>query len=173
MPLSIGSALMRVITLAAVLIGAGVTVPLAQQLSGPVGATLTAEAAKPVMAAAVAEAAKQKWPVVITIVDRSGQTVLTERLPQARDFAVGLAEGKARTALTFRRPTQEIHDQLVASGWLKRQWLTRWTFRGATVLGGGLPIFAGGQLIGGIGVSGVAPDDDVKVALAGVAGMRR
>ncbi len=106
---------------------------------------------------------------VITIVDGTGTTLLIERLPNARDGAVDLADGRARTAATFRRPTQELHDQLMASNCLGRKWLAQWTMRGVTLLGGGLPILSGTQIIGGIGVSGVTKDDDAKVAEVRVA----
>jgi glc operon protein GlcG len=45
-------------------------------------------------------------------------------------------------------------------------------FPGATPVTGGLPIVAGGKIIGGIGVSGVTSDHDEQVARAGLDGLK-
>jgi glc operon protein GlcG len=39
--------------------------------------------------------------------------------------------------------------------------------RGATLIEGGIPIVVDGQIVGGIGVSGVDSKDDAQIAQAG------
>jgi glc operon protein GlcG len=66
----------------------------------------------------------------------------------------------------FRRSTRVMEDT-VNKG--------RTSFLGiplATPIAGGLPIIAGGKIIGAIGVSGVTSDQDEQVAKAGLDGMK-
>jgi uncharacterized protein GlcG (DUF336 family) len=62
----------------------------------------------------------------------------------------------------FRRPTKELEDG-IASGRNAILGLP-----GATPVEGGLPIVAGGKIIGGIRVSGVTSSQDGQVARAEV-----
>ena len=71
---------------------------------------------------------------------------------------------KARTAAEFRRPTKVFEDA-VAGGGIGLRVLTF----GASVAEGGVPIVAGGKVIGAIGVSGAAVHQDAQVATAGAA----
>ena len=41
------------------------------------------------------------------------------------------------------------------------------TVRGATLIEGGIPIVVDGEIVGGIGVSGVDAKDDAQIAQAG------
>ena len=75
-----------------------------------------------------------------------------------------ISEAKARTALEFRRPTKALEDA-VAGGGLGLRVLSF----GASLAEGGVPIIVGGKIIGAIGVSGVASDQDAQVAMAGAA----
>jgi glc operon protein GlcG len=138
---------------------------MAQQVappSTPYGAPISIEAAKAAMAAAEAEAAKNGWGVAIAIVDSGGNIVMLHRLDNAQLSAARIAEAKARTAVEFRRPTKALEDA-VAGGGVGLRVLTF----GASVAEGGVPIVAGGSIVGGIGVSGVASHQDAQVAQAG------
>jgi uncharacterized protein GlcG (DUF336 family) len=126
------------------------------------GAPITIETAKTAMAAAGAEATKNGWGVAIAIVDSGGNIVMLHRLDNAQLSAARIAEAKARTAVEFRRPTKALEDA-VAGGGVGLRVLTF----GASVAEGGVPIVAGGHIIGGIGVSGVASHQDAQVAQAG------
>lgn len=142
---------------------------MAQQAppSTPYGAPITIEAAKKAMAAAEAEATGNHWGVAIAIVDSGGNLVMLQRLDNAQLSATRIAEAKARTAVEFRRPTKVLEDA-VAGGGVGLRVLTF----GASVAEGGVPIVAGGKIIGGIGVSGVASHQDAQVAQAGADAMR-
>ncbi len=128
----------------------------------PYGAPILLEASKKAMAAAEAEATKNNWGVAIAIVDSGGNLVMLQRLDNAQLSAVRLAEAKARTAVEFRRPTKVLEDAVAGGG----AGLRVLTF-GASIAEGGVPIFSSGSIVGGIGVSGAASEQDAQVAQAG------
>ncbi len=134
----------------------------AQSPPAPYGAPITLEAAKKAMAAAEAEAVKNNWQVVIAIVDSAGQLVMMQRMG-AQYASIGIAEGKAKTSVDFRRPTKALED-VIASGGAGLRLLS---LNSATPLEGGIPIIADGKIIGGIGVSGVTSQQDAQVAKMG------
>jgi uncharacterized protein GlcG (DUF336 family) len=126
------------------------------------GNDVTLSAAKKVMAAAEAEALKNKWSVVIAIVDTHGLLVMLQRMDDTQTASVRVAIAKARTSATFKRPTKELEDT-VASGRVAALGLP-----GATPLEGGLLLMQGGKIIGAIGVSGMSSAKDAQIAKAGV-----
>jgi uncharacterized protein GlcG (DUF336 family) len=130
--------------------------------STPYGAPISIDAARKAMTAAEAEAARNQWGVAIAIVDSGGNLVMLHRLDNSQLSAVRIAEAKARTAVEFRRPTKALEDA-VAGGGVGLRVLTF----GASVAEGGVPLIAGGRIVGGIGVSGVASHQDAQVAQAG------
>jgi glc operon protein GlcG len=68
------------------------------------GPVITLDQAKRVMAAAELEAAKNLWQVAITILDSGGNPVMFHKVDNAQLSAGSVSEGKARTALNFKRP---------------------------------------------------------------------
>ena len=133
------------------------------------GAPISLEQAKKVMAGAEAEAIKNKWPVVITIVDSGGNVMMVHRLDNAQFGSVDVAREKAFSAVAFRRPTKVFQD-LVGQGGANLRLLN---LTGASVLEGGIPIVVGGKLIGGVGVSGVTSQQDAQIGQAGVDALAR
>src|SRR5262245_13246264 len=131
---------------------------------GHYGPPITLDQAKKAMAAAEAKATQNNWNVVISIVDSGGHAVMLQRLDGSHLAAIGIAEGKARTAVEFRRPTKALEDAIAGGG----VGLRVLTF-GTCVAEGGLPIMTDGRIIGAIGVSGVASEQDAQVAMAGAA----
>ena len=147
--------------IAAVLVVAGVAA--AQQPPPEYGAALTLEQAKKVMAGAEAEAMKNKWPVVITIVDPGGNVQMVQRLDNAQWGSVAIAYDKAKSAVALRRPTKVFQD-LIAQGGANLRLLNI----GYSVLEGGIPIIVGGKIAGAIGVSGVTSQQDAQIGQAGI-----
>jgi glc operon protein GlcG len=145
-----------ILTMLAVL---ALATPVAAQLAEK--KVLTLEAAKKVAAAAEAEAKKQGARVVIVVVDDGGHILLLERLDDTQVASVEVGIGKARTAAIFRRPSKVFEDQ-IKNGRVAALGLT-----GATPLQGGIPIMAGGKVIGAIGVSGETPQQDEDLAKVG------
>ena len=132
--------------------------------AAPYGAPLSLEQAKTAMVAAEAEAMKNNWNVVIAVVDPGGHLVLLQRLENTAYGSVYVAQEKARGAIAFRRPTKAFQE-LIGQGGENLRLLNRTGDAG--VLEGGVPIVAGGKMIGAIGVSGVTSKQDAQVAQAG------
>lgn len=134
------------------------------QEPAPYGPAISLAMAKKVMAAAEAKANENKWPVAITILDSAGYPVLVQRLDNTQLGSVEVSLQKAKTAVLFRRSTKVFED-LVAQGGAGVRILS---LPGALPIEGGLPIIHNGQVIGGIGVSGVKSTEDAEVAAAGL-----
>lgn len=137
-------------------------------LALPSKKALTLEAAKLMAAAAEAAAAKNGWKVVIAVADDGGHALLVHRIDGTQSSSVPTAMGKARSAVAYKRPTR-ILEEMINQG--------RFSFLSAggdpVALQGGLPIEIDGQLVGGIGVSGVKASDDEIVAQAGLDALRQ
>ena len=127
------------------------------------GSNVNLETARKVMAAASAEAKKQGWPMAIAVVDNAGQLVAYERMDNTQTASVHIAVEKAVSSATFRRSTKVFQD-LVAGGGMGMRILG---LPGAVPIEGGLVLMQDGKLIGAIGVSGIASDQDGVVAKAG------
>lgn len=122
---------------------------------------LTMEYALKMAQGAIADCRKKGIQVGVTVVDRNGQPQVMLRDVLAPVLTAEVSMKKAYTAAMFTAATSALSRQ--ASGSLAH--MDNMMF-GA----GGLPVQAGGQMYGGIGVSG-APDgkDDEKCAKAGIA----
>ncbi len=155
----------RALAFAVAMVGLfGAPLASAQTMPPPYGPPITLATAKQIVAAAEAEAEKNNWPVVIAIIDSGGNLVLLLRRDDAQLSAIATAEGKARTALFFKRPTKLL-DDVISGGGSGLRFLALKDF---TPLEGGLPILADGKIIGAIGVSGVISAQNSQVARAGI-----
>lgn len=122
---------------------------------------LTLEGARKVADAAEAEARKRSAGGAIAVVDAGGHLILLVRIDGTFPAAATVATDKARTAATFERETK-IFEDAVAKG---RTSLV--AVKPMTPLEGGVPIVAGGQVVGAIGVSGAhSADEDQEIASA-------
>jgi len=140
----------------------------AQQATPPYGAPISLEQARKVIAAAEAEAQKNNFFVVITVVDTGGYVVATARLDNTQLGSIPVAEGKARTAVLYRRPSKVFEDAIAGGG----IGLRVLGLQGAVPYEGGVPIIVDGKIIGAIGVSGMLPQQDGQVANAGASGLK-
>ena len=138
-----------------------VQAPLHAEL--PSRKVLTLNVAKSIAAAAEAEAVKRGATVVIVVTDEGGHVLYLERLNDTQVASVDVGIGKARTAAIFRRPSKEFEDQI------REGRVAALALPGATPLQGGVPLVAGGQVVGAIGVSGNTPQEDEDIAKAGAA----
>jgi glc operon protein GlcG len=129
----------------------------------PYGPPITLDQAKRVMAAAELEAAKNSWQVAISILDSGGNLVMFHKLDNAQLSAVTVSEGKARTALEFKRPSKALDDAIAAGG----AGMRLLALKDITPLEGGIPVVLGGRIIGAIGVSGALSSQDAQVAKTG------
>ncbi|HEX4947655.1 MAG TPA: heme-binding protein [Blastocatellia bacterium] len=132
------------------------------------GPAITLEQAKKVAAAAEAEARKNKWNVVISIVDSATNLVLLQRMDDTQIGSIKISQKKAYTAAALRRSTKVFEDQIAAGGMALK------TLANDEVIPieGGLPITVNGKIIGAIGVSGVTSQQDGIIAKAGAEALK-
>ena len=117
------------------------------------GPPITNEQAKTVAAAALAEAKKNNWRMAFAIVGPAGELVYFEKMDGTQLASVEIAQGKARTAVLFRRPSKAFADQYAAGN------TAFTTFPEKPVASeGGVPIIVNGKIIGAIGASGDGTD---------------
>ena len=130
---------------------------LAQLPTKPV---LTLDAAKKLATAAEEEAVKNKWNMVIAIVDDGGSLLYLQRLDGTQTGSIEVALQKAKTAVHFKRPSKALEDAVTGGR-------TVVLALGAMPIEGGLPLMVDDKLIGAIGVSGATAQQDGQVAKAG------
>ena len=126
------------------------------------GPDITIEAAKKIAAAALAECASNKWNVAVAVVNTHGSLVYYERMNNTQSASARIAIDKASAAPMYRRTTRVFAETVAKSG------PAVMTLPGVVASPGGMPIFSGGKVIGGIGVSGVTGDQDEQCAKAGL-----
>ncbi len=124
---------------------------------------LTLEDAHRITSAARQEASDHGWNVVIAVVDDGGHLISLARMDGTQKASVRIAEGKARTAILFKRPTKALEDTVLEGR------MVMMSLPDAICLEGGLPLIRDGVHIGAIGVSGVKSSEDGIVAARGVA----
>jgi uncharacterized protein GlcG (DUF336 family) len=124
---------------------------------------LTLEGARKVIAAAEAYAKQNNAPRgVIAVVDDGGNLMALERLDGTFAAGANISIGKARTAVIFKKPSKVFED-LINKGRT-----TMVALNDFTPLQGGIPIEVGGQIVGGVGVSGASSaQQDEALAIAG------
>ncbi|OFZ66377.1 MAG: adenosylcobalamin biosynthesis, GlcG-related protein [Betaproteobacteria bacterium RBG_16_56_24] len=116
--------------------------------------------------AAIDKCRKEGVQITVTVVDRGGDVQVVLRDTLAMDISVSISLKKAYTAMAFNSPTSAMEDR----------------FKGAysvpkidelLISAGGIPINIGGNIMGGIGVSG-APSGatDEACAKAGLAAVQ-
>lgn len=135
----------------------------AQTATPPYGAPVTLEAAKRVMAAAEAYAERNKLEVAITIIDSGGNAVMMHKADNTQLSSIPTSEGKAQTALSFKRSSKALEDAVAAGG----AGLRFLTMKNVTPIEGGVLILQDGKITGAIGVSGALGTQNAAIAQAG------
>ena len=134
----------------------------------PYGAPISLQKAEDAIHAAVAEANKRGWPLNIAVVDSGGNLVTFSRMDGAQLASIQIAEHKARAAATFRRETKAFENAIQVNG---SNYVM--TLDGVVASRGGIPLVAGGKLIGAIGCSGGTGSQDEVVCTAGAALLKK
>ena len=129
--------------------------------------TLTLALAEQFLEAAKAEAIKQGWAMSFAVVDATGRQVALIRMDGARWMTTRVAQAKAFTAATFRRPSAAV-EELAEQRPDLFQSLTQLIDEPMLLAGGGLPIIVEGRLLGGVGASGGTEAEDIDCAQAGL-----
>lgn len=154
----------------ALALAAGLALPASSQAQGlvserSIATALAVEAAQ----ATVAACAERNFRVAATVVDRHGVVKAVVRADGAGPHTIDASRGKAYTAVSARNQTTTL------LGFVRENpaALTLPNIPGFLVLGGGVPIRAGDEVVGAIGVGG-APSGtiDEECANAGIARIR-
>ncbi|HVZ35802.1 MAG TPA: heme-binding protein [Polyangiaceae bacterium] len=128
--------------------------------------TLTLDGAKRAAGAALVYARSHGAPGgAVAVVDAGGHTLYLERLDRTFPAAAEVSIGKARTAVNFGKPTRGL-EEAINNG--RAALLPVADVTWFTPLQGGVPIVVQNEVIGGIGVSGAAnQQQDEQIAAIG------
>jgi len=120
--------------------------------------------AQKLIKAAKSKARKIGVAMCVSIVDESGNLIAFERMDGAKVLSVSLSADKAFTAAVSKRPTHE-YNEMCQPGELVFGIHTSSGGR-FSVVGGGYPVMSGKTVVGGIGLSGGAAEQDMECAEA-------
>ena len=93
----------------------------------------------------------------VCVVDPGGHTVASQRMDGAALGAMQLAVGKAYTAVSWGMRSGDLNESTQPGG---ADWGFNTTDERIVVYAGGVPLYADGQLVGGLGASGGTADQD-------------
>ncbi|QCS43334.1 heme-binding protein [Natrinema versiforme] len=128
--------------------------------------TVSLDTAKEVIDAAERRANEIDNPMVITVANSEGNLVAQHRMDGAWLASVDISRNKAYTAAALDMPTHELEEPTKPGESL---YGLQNTNQGRMVIfGGGYPLERDGDIVGAIGVSGGAVEQDMDVAEAGV-----
>jgi glc operon protein GlcG len=125
---------------------------------------LRAAGARTILDAVLAEADRIGVPQCVAVVDVGGHLLAFGRSDGARIGSISVAQTKAVSAATRKRPSGEEGGGEALNAIRLALAADR-----VTGIAGGLPIVAEGSVIGGVGVSSGTSDQDVQCARAGIA----
>lgn len=128
--------------------------------------SLTTDRARAVLAAAEAKAWEIGVPVVVAIVDAGVHLKAFTRMDGAPLGSIDIAMKKARTSALFNVTSEAVWDYCKPGA---PAHALEYTNGGLAPFGGGVPISAGGELVGAVGVSGGAVSQDREIAIAAAA----
>jgi uncharacterized protein GlcG (DUF336 family) len=140
-----------------------VSFAVAAALSSPAGAQVLTQKnismamAQTIANAALAQCQSMGFKIAVAVVDRGGQTIVMLRGDGAGLHTPEGAERKAYTARTFSQPSADFVKRLVD----RPDTVGSRQYTRVLALAGGLPIKAGNEVVGAVGVSGSPGKDDV------------
>lgn len=109
---------------------------------------------------------KEGLNVSVTVIDRGAHPQVVLRDTLAMDLTLTVSRQKAYTAMSFNAPTSQLEGRFPGNFSVPK-------VEGVLIAAGGLPITAGGSILGGIGVSGAPTgEQDEHCAQAGLDAIR-
>ena len=116
---------------------------------------------------AAAKSTEMGIPMCIAVTDESGHLIRFDRMDGGKISSISIAVDKAFTGAAARRGTH-VYNQLCVPG--QPTFGIHITNGGHfSIIGGGLPVTANGEIVGGIGVSSGTAEQDLVVAEAAIA----
>lgn len=123
---------------------------------------LTVEASEKLAHAAMEDCRKQGIQIGVTVVDRNGDPMVVLRDTLAPRLTLEVSHQKAYTAVNFNASTSSMASRFTQPFSVAK-------VDGLVFSAGGLPIAAGGNIVGAVGVSGAATgEQDEACAQAGI-----
>lgn len=105
-------------------------------------------------------------PMCIAVTDESGHLIKFDRMDGGKVSSIAIAIDKAFTGAVARRGTH-VYNQLCVPG--NGTFGIHVTNGGHfSIIGGGLPVFVNGEIVGGIGISSGTAEQDLICAEAAV-----
>ena len=148
------------------LVGLAFAMPAAAQTTGkqPVLVSIkrmSLDTALKAAHAAIEACRKAGVQVAVTVLDRGGDAQVVLRDVLAAELTLKVSHGKAYAAMSFVTPTSQLGNRFSTP-------FAPPSVGGVVIAAGGLPIQAGGELVGGIGVAGApSGETDERCARAG------
>ena len=128
---------------------------------------LEIEEAQILIDGAAAKAREITVPMCIAVCDESGHLIRFDRMDGGKVSSISIAIDKAFTGAVARRGTH-VYNQLCVPG--NQTFGIHITNEGHfSVIGGGLPVFVDGEIVGGIGLSSGTAEQDLVCAEAAIA----
>lgn len=123
---------------------------------------MSMETALKIAQATIKQCRKEGVQIAVTVVDRGGHPQVVLRDVLAPDITIKISRQKAHTAMAFNAKLSTMENRFTRPFSVGK-------IQGLVFSAGGVPVHAGGTIIGGVGVSG-APSGltDEKCAAAGV-----
>ena len=145
--------------------------PVAEGAISRTKQTVTLAAAEQMIAAAQAKADELGVAVVIAVVDEGGLLKALHRMDGVNSAApLDIGPMKAYTAASFRTPTHQVAENNLEN---PARMASLPNVPRVTLLAGGFPITDGDVVVGGIGISGASPDQDMEIGEAALAALER
>ena len=119
--------------------------------------------AKTIAENALEDCKARGYAVSVVVVDRAGLNVVALRADGASPHTMENARRKAYTAMTFKMTTEEFIKDMATRPVRREQT----TLPNVIAIGGGVPLKAGNDVIGGVGLSG-SPGVDEPCVMAGI-----
>jgi uncharacterized protein GlcG (DUF336 family) len=127
---------------------------------------LSMETALRIAQGAIAACREEGVQIAVTVIDRGGREQVVLRDVLAMDITLPISKKKAHTAMAFNTALSDMEGRFSGSYSVPK-------IDELLVSAGGIPINIGGNLMGGIGVSGApSGETDEKCARAGLEAVR-
>jgi uncharacterized protein GlcG (DUF336 family) len=125
---------------------------------------LTLDGAQAIAKTALGQCRSQGYHVSVSVIDAGGLPKVYLRDDGSALQTIDVSRRKAYTALIYQKPSSAT-----VQAWQGDPHRDLVLIEGTVALGGGVPIKAGGEVIGGLGVSGAPGEDkDEACAMAGL-----
>ena len=124
------------------------------------------ETAKEVADTAEQRAEEIDNPMVITVANSEGNLIINRRMDGAWLASVDISRNKAYTSAALDMPTEDLAEPTKPGESLYG--LQNTNDNNMVIFGGGYPLMDDGDVVGAIGVSGGAVEQDMDVASSGV-----